>query len=73
MFIKVEGPDSAGRYSARIISDNSSRVLYSGNMQLHGELTFDPTDKEQYIAWDGELLHLKNGSYLKPLEPIPQL
>ncbi len=73
VFVKIQddGNTSDQIYTGTIYYEHDKTVWYSGRFELVGSTAFDPSDKSQYAGWDGDELFLKNGSYLKSLDPIP--
>ena len=75
-FIKItddENPNDA-IYQGFIYYDNEQQTLsYSGRFKLVGNLQFDPNNKDLYLGWDGDSLHLKEGSYLKAIDEFKKL
>jgi len=60
-------------YYGKIFYDSDKTVWYEGPLELIGDLDFSVENREQYLGWDGESLHLIESSYLKATNPIPPL
>ena len=60
-------------YLGTIYFEHDKSVWYQGAFKLVGNLDFSVNKHDQYIFWDGERLHLKESSYLEPVDPIPAL
>lgn len=60
-------------YVGAIYFDSNHKIWYRGPMRLVGDIDFVPENREQYLFWDGEKLHLNESSYLEPMQPIPPL
>jgi len=51
-------------YLGVIFFDQDKTVWYRGPFKLVGDTKFSIDDKNSYLFWEGELLHLKQNSYL---------
>ncbi|MEO3863992.1 hypothetical protein [Rheinheimera fenheensis] len=52
-------------YSGTVYTDSTGDVWYSGSFIYSGTAEFDVKSAESYTGWDGEMLYLANGEYLK--------
>lgn len=52
-------------YSGTVYTDSTGDVWYSGSFIYSGTAEFDVKAAESYTGWDGEMLYLANGEYLK--------
>ena len=55
----------AENYSGTIYTDSTGDVWYSGSFIYSGTAEFDVNAAGSYTGWDGEMLYLANGEYLK--------
>ncbi len=60
-------------YYGKIFYDSDKTIWYEGPLELEGNLEFSVENREQYLGWDGENLHLIESSYLKAINPVPPL
>lgn len=75
VFVNIQedsNPDD-NLYQGVIYFDNNQEIWYKGEFELVGNIKFSPENREQYVFWDGEKLHLLDSSYLQPTQPIPPL
>lgn len=75
VFVKVTDDENKtdDLYHGTIYFDSNQQIWYQGPLRLVGKIKFSPENREQYLFWDGEKLHLQETSYLEPTEPIPLL
>lgn len=52
-------------YSGTVYTDSTGDVWYSGSFVYSGTAEFDVNTAGSYTGWDGEMLYLANGEYLK--------
>ncbi len=71
--IKDDENTNDNLYSGTIYYDADNQIWYQGPFKLVGKLKFDINNHDQYLAWDGERLYLKEQSYLQALNPVPPL
>jgi hypothetical protein len=75
VFIKIQDDKVPNDkvFEGKIYFQEGDKIWYQGRFELHGSLAFEPENHKQYLVWDGEKLHLKESSYLEPLDPIPEM
>lgn len=73
LLIEQARSTSTANYTGTIYFEGDQQVWYSGDFELVDQSSFDPADKSQYQFWDGELLHLSAGGFLRPIGEIPPL
>lgn len=56
-------------YSGTVYTDSTGDIWYSGSFTYSGTAEFDVKSAESYTGWDGEMLYLANGEYLKAEQP----
>lgn len=67
-FIEVEETSDSSRYLGTIYFESSGEIWYQGALKYTGSTPFDTKSPSSYIAWDGDVLLLKNGSKLIALD-----
>lgn len=63
--VYVDISRNTDNYSGTVYTDNTGDIWYSGNFKYTGTAEFDVKDAASYTGWDGEMLYLANGEYLK--------
>ena len=52
-------------YSGTVYTDSTGDAWYNGFFTYRGTAEFDVKSAASYTGWDGEMLYLANGEYLK--------
>jgi hypothetical protein len=75
VFVKITDDENLNdnMYIGAIYFDGTQKIWYKGPLRLIGSIQFSPANREQYLFWDGEKLHLKDSAYLEPTHPIPPM
>ncbi|MFD1215132.1 hypothetical protein [Microbulbifer celer] len=73
VFVKITDDDNPSDkfYTGTIYYEYDQSVWYRGVFKLVGDIEFSPEKRDQYLAWDGERLHLTGSSYLEATEDFP--
>lgn len=75
VFVDIKDDDNANDriFIGTIYFDADKSIWYQGPLKLVGNIKYSIEDHDQYIAWDGERLLLKESSYLEAINPVPPL
>ncbi len=75
VFIDIQDDNTPGdrNFVGTIYFDADNTIWYQGPLRLVGNIEFFVNDRNLYLGWDGERLHLKESSYLEAVNPIPPL
>ncbi len=75
VFISIKDDDNPNDriFIGTIYFDTDNTVWYQGPLRLVGNIKFAANNRDLYLFWDGNRLHLKESSYLEAVNPIPQL
>ncbi len=75
VFIDIKDDDNPDDriFVGTIYFDADKTIWYQGPLRLVGNIEFAVDDRDLYLGWDGERLHLKESSYLETVNPIPPL
>ena len=74
-YIKIEEDNNRNDdlYQGVIFFDHDKSVWYHGPFKLIGDIEFSIENRDLYLFWDGERLHLQQSSYLQAVKPVPAL
>ena len=74
-YIKIEEDNNINDnlYQGVVFFEHDKTVWYRGPFKLIGDLEFTIDNHDLYLFWDGERIHLQQGSYLEAVNPIPPL
>ncbi|HWR32832.1 MAG TPA: hypothetical protein VN451_04880 [Chitinophagaceae bacterium] len=74
-YIKIEEDNNThdNLYQGVVFFENDKTVWYRGPFKLVGDLKFSVENHDLYLFWDGEKIHLQQGSYLEAVNPVPLL
>ncbi len=66
VYLRISDDDNTQdrQFTGVIYYEGDQSVWYEGDFVLEGDLKFDANDREQYLFWDGERIHLKDASSL---------
>ena len=73
IYIEDDANTNDNIYQGSIYFDADKTLWYRGKFQYSKNSPLDYKNKQLYAGWDGERLHLKDNSFLKALDEIPQL
>lgn len=73
VFVHIEDDSNPAddKYQGTVYYEFDKSIWYQGAFQLKGNLKFTPENQSQYLAWDGERLHLVGSSYLEAVGEYP--
>jgi hypothetical protein len=74
-YIKIEEDNNThdNLYQGVVFFENDKTVWYRGPFKLVGDIKFTVDNHDLYLFWDGEKIHLQQGSYLEAVNPVPPL
>ena len=75
VYIDIKDDDNSDDkiFVGTIYNDADNTIWYQGPLRLVGNIEFAVNNRDLYLFWDGERLHLKESSYLEAVNPIPPL
>jgi len=66
VYVTIKKENNKNIYNAIIYSDGQKKIiLFKGKLQLNTSKKIDYKNPKIYSAWDGDILYLTNGDYLK--------
>jgi hypothetical protein len=74
-YIKIEEDNNTHDklYQGVVFFEYDKTVWYRGPFKLVGDIKFTVDNHDLYLFWDGEKIHLQQGSYLEAVKPVPPL